>query len=194
MKTPMTPEECRGQLPGWHSVQKPDEFVECLKRAIAIGARRVIEIGVYMGGTLRAWQAVLPENSLIVAIDRSFNPYDHRTELPTHLSTETIMIESDSQDPNTLRQVSQLLPDGADVLWIDGGHAYDEVKADFDNYREFVRRGGLIAFHDIAECPTQPWVGVRKFWLELRKEHPDWQFEEIIREPLGWGGIGIITV
>jgi predicted O-methyltransferase YrrM len=37
-----------------------------------------------------------------------------------------------------------------DLLFIDGDHTYDGVRSDYSMYSPLVRRGGLIAFHDIA--------------------------------------------
>ena len=36
-----------------------------------------------------------------------------------------------------------------DFLFIDGDHSYAGVKQDFEKYSGYVKRGGLIAFHDI---------------------------------------------
>ena len=41
-----------------------------------------------------------------------------------------------------------------DVLFIDGDHAYDGVKRDYEMYGSLVRDGGVIAFHDIV--PPNP--------------------------------------
>jgi len=38
-----------------------------------------------------------------------------------------------------------------DVVYIDGGHAYDEVISDIENYAEMVKPGGLVAIDD-ASC------------------------------------------
>lgn len=35
-----------------------------------------------------------------------------------------------------------------DLLFIDGGHKYAEVKADYKTWGHFVKPGGVIAFHD----------------------------------------------
>jgi hypothetical protein len=42
------------------------------------------------------------------------------------------------------------------LLWIDGGHSYDEVRTDFISWEPFVSDGGVIALHD-----TYSWEGVR---------------------------------
>jgi hypothetical protein len=64
------------------------------------------------------------------------------------------------------------------------------VKADYEMYRDFVRPGGLIGFHDIRNTMhhRDNLCFVHEFWQEL-----EGQKEEII-DPLGyWGGIGLVT-
>ncbi|MBN8575709.1 MAG: class I SAM-dependent methyltransferase [Cytophagales bacterium] len=51
-----------------------------------------------------------------------------------------------------------------DVLFIDGSHEYDDVKADFHAFFPFVKKGGIIAFHDIKG----KWEGVIRFWNETQ--------------------------
>ena len=42
------------------------------------------------------------------------------------------------------------------LLFIDGGHKYEEVKMDFDSWSPFLVDGGMIIFHD------SDWPGVKK--------------------------------
>jgi len=49
-----------------------------------------------------------------------------------------------------------------DLLFIDGSHEYPDVLEDFQNYFPHVRRGGIVAFHDIEPAWTGPW----KVWQE----------------------------
>ena len=35
-----------------------------------------------------------------------------------------------------------------DLLFIDGDHSYDGVKADWEVYREFLGHGSTVVFHD----------------------------------------------
>jgi predicted O-methyltransferase YrrM len=52
-----------------------------------------------------------------------------------------------------------------DVLFIDGSHEYEDVKADFEAFYPHVKKGGTIAFHDIKG----KWVGVIKYWGEVQR-------------------------
>jgi len=57
-----------------------------------------------------------------------------------------------------------------DVLFIDGGHEYEEVKDDWDNFSPFVKKGGVVYFHDCDA--TSP--GVVKLFEELKGKKTLW--------------------
>lgn len=50
-----------------------------------------------------------------------------------------------------------------DVLFIDGDHTYEGVKADYNKYFPFVDKGGIIFMHDVGH----PKLEVKKFWEEI---------------------------
>lgn len=52
-----------------------------------------------------------------------------------------------------------------DILFIDGSHEYEDVKADFHAFYPHVKKNGIIAFHDIKG----KWDGVIQFWAEVKK-------------------------
>ena len=79
-----------------------------------------------------------------------------------------------------------------DVLFIDGDHTYEGVKADFENYSKFARPGGLIAFHDIVPHPPETKCEVSKFWSEIKDSYT---YLEIVKNwRQNWAGIGIIYI
>lgn len=51
-----------------------------------------------------------------------------------------------------------------DMLFIDGGHTYNQVKLDFELFYPHVRPGGIIALHDVGE----QWTGIWKLWNEKK--------------------------
>lgn len=53
-----------------------------------------------------------------------------------------------------------------DILFIDGSHVYEDVKADFEAFYPYVKKGGVIAFHDIRGM----WEGVIKYWAEVKNK------------------------
>jgi predicted O-methyltransferase YrrM len=79
-----------------------------------------------------------------------------------------------------------------DYLFIDGDHSYPGVKCDFEMYRPMVRKGGLVAFHDIAEGPPVAVGGVPRFWREIKSKY---RHTEIIKDRQQRGyGIGVLYV
>jgi predicted O-methyltransferase YrrM len=77
-----------------------------------------------------------------------------------------------------------------DFLFIDGDHSLLGVRLDYFMYREFVRPGGYIAFHDINGSRWHHDVGclVSRFWSELKGEKQEFNSHR------DWGGIGLLKV
>jgi predicted O-methyltransferase YrrM len=106
--------------------------------------RRVLEIGVYMGGTLRTW---LDGPQIVVAVD---NLHLNRDAYPawTDIGAELIVIQGVSQDSNTIARIREHAP--YDFAFIDADHGYGSVKADADTVLPLMAPGGLLAFHDLV--------------------------------------------
>lgn len=52
------------------------------------------------------------------------------------------------------------------LLFIDGSHEYEAVKADFETFFPHVVPGGVVAFHDVIEN----WPGPLRLWHETVRE------------------------
>jgi len=52
--------------------------------------------------------------------------------------------------PKESRYAIKEVPRKIGVLFIDGGHEYEEVKLDYDLYSPLVVKGGWVAFHDLS--------------------------------------------
>jgi len=144
----------------------------------------VVEVGSFDGGTLWAWQQICPD---VVGVD--LPPEGHEDTVRLN-SLGCPIVCGDSHAQSTLERLQTVL-DGRrpDMLFIDGDHTYDGVKADYEMYGPLVRPGGLIGFHDILQHPEMPFVQVNRFWATL-----DVDSEEFISGPYRWGGIGVIRV
>lgn len=178
-------------------LQEPWEFEKLLEIYKAQAPRKVMEIGSFYGGTL--WYWTQSNNGVIldslVSVDYPIGPSDGRYEdmirsrshWPFWMKGTTQSfhdIQGDSHARVTIERVDQIFPEkDVDFLFIDGDHSYGGVKADYQNYSQFVRPGGLIVFHDVVGLPE-----VAKFWNEVKKGQ---RYQEIYAGPNGWG-IGII--
>jgi predicted O-methyltransferase YrrM len=165
--------------------------------------RVVVEIGSYLGGTLSCWAAVSRPDALIISIDmpekiegsagldgRGGNIARIRQLLAP--GQRLVEIIGNSHLPETGDQLTTAL-NGVpiDVLWIDGDHSYDGVSMDTEMYGRFVRRGGLIAFHDIHDSVLYPAHGSPAYWREIKATR---RTEEFIAHPAEGSGMGIGVV
>ena len=147
--------------------------------------RVVVEIGTANGGTLCIWCALAEPQAVIVSIDLPGGVHGggyprwksliYRRFAQPRQSLHLLRV--DSHLPATRDQLKSILPpEGIDFLFIDGDHTYDGVKKDFEMYSPLVRRGGLVAFHDICTHLPDAGCAVDEFWSEIRIQHKAWEF------------------
>lgn len=162
------------------AIQKPVEFGALLGLVRRLKPNVIVELGVSQGGTMYGFQHAA-RSATVLSVD---------------ISSNAATIRGDSHDPDTLNELRRLL-DGRpiDLLFIDGDHTYDGVRADFEMYAPLVRSGGIVAFHDILPHTAYPEFKVHEYWRELARTR---QFQEFI-DPSDWGwgqwgGIGVLTM
>ncbi|MFT4157747.1 MAG: class I SAM-dependent methyltransferase [Microbacterium sp.] len=72
-----------------------------------------------------------------------------------------------------------------DLLHIDGRHGYEDACEDYEQWRDTVRDGGVILFHDIAE--RREGFGVWRLWAEIAEPGRSFSFEH-------GHGLGVLAV
>lgn len=163
--------------------QKPKEFYELLKTLSEMQSNKIaVEIGSYDGGCLHAYVKLFDK---VISID-----LQNRSRLK-----EVDYIIGDSQKAlPLLKETIGGKNTKIDFLMIDGDHSYDGVKADFNLYHKLVRKGGIIAFHDIldTELHRELFCRVDLFWNEIKKDDRFISYEII--DGNDWGGIGYLIV
>jgi predicted O-methyltransferase YrrM len=171
------------------AIQKEQELASFLALLLDQPPEVVVEIGSDAGGTLWAWQQ-LPGVRRVIGVDQPDGPYSSGATLNGHGAE---VVHGDSHDPATLQALQDLLAgDLVDLLFIDGDHAYEGVKADFQMYSPLVRPDGIIAFHDICHHtdPRHADVGVDMLWRQL--DAAKGRKDVIVTDPPTWGGIGVL--
>ena len=183
------------------AVQKRSEFAPFLATVLKRRPKTVVEIGRAAGGSLWALCRAAASDATIVSVDLPNGPFggteasaDDVSRLDGYAQPRQslYLIEANSHDPETVSRVRDLAP-RIDLLFIDGDHSYEGVRADFEAYAPLVPEGGLVALHDIAPGPTEAVGGVPRFWQELCAK--DVKSVEIIADSgcqLGYG-IGLIA-
>lgn len=119
-------------------------------------ACQIAEIGSYVGASACCFGAGLTkkENKNIICIDTwnndamtegSRDTWAEFQENIANFSTHVIPVRGFSSEVvGQVRSVTNVL----DLLFIDGDHSYDGVKADWEAYKTFLRPGSIIVFHD----------------------------------------------
>jgi predicted O-methyltransferase YrrM len=151
---------------------------------------RVLEIGVWHGGTLREWLAEDPD--VVVAVD----PDPQVTDYDVGEHTQFFLVIGRSQEDHVRDQIREHAP--YDWVFIDGDHAYDAVKADTDLALEVTRKGGLVVLHDIIWDRATGSIGPDQAFNELAHGRKHWTIVED-PEPSGYPsnnahGFGIVQV
>jgi predicted O-methyltransferase YrrM len=182
------------------AIQQRSEIGSLLEILQQNPPKYVCEIGTASGGTLFLLTQVCRPDALLLSVDLGLS--FERCLVHARFASrrqKIVSVRGDSSAPGTLRRARSLLRGHPlDLLFIDGDHSYQGVKADFVNYSPLVRRGGLIVLHDIVPDfgtrygkPTGSHTGgVPVFWGEIKAQL---RTSELIEDPGQDGyGIGIV--
>lgn len=174
--------------------QNPIEFAKLLSLYKQVAPMRVLEIGTHEGGTLHWWLRYARKGSIIGSIDVQRIEPERYESWRSHESVKVIWHTGKSQSLEASKWTSNnLYP--IDFLFIDGGHTYSEVVDDWRMYSPMVRKGGIIAFHDVIPHPN-PIVQADQFWKDLKESkiyNKTEEFFENIHENINMG-IGVVYV
>lgn len=158
---------------------------------------QIMEIGSLHGETLCRWLASMDAAGVALSIDLLVPPQDpryqaqklgHEITWPGWASDNGIRfycMNSDSKDPVAVKMSREIFSE-LDFLFIDGGHDYQTCLADWNNYSPLVRKGGIVAFHDLGH----EWPEVRKVWEQVRVGKESLEFVESASQY----GIGVLYV
>ena len=181
--------------------QVTEELIRLFEIVSGLQPESALEIGTWSGGTLFMTCRVAVSGATIISVDLPGGSFGRGYVWPRKFvyrrfakKTQALhLLREDSHAAKTCDRVRFLLQGRRlDFLFIDGDHTYDGVRADFEMYVPLVRRGGIVAFHDIVKHPPQAECEVDRFWNEIKQQY---RHIEIIKDPLqGWAGIGILHI
>jgi predicted O-methyltransferase YrrM len=161
----------------------------------------LLEIGTQCGGTLFLFTRVAAEDATVISIDLpegkfggGYPAWKSRLFKSFVISDQKVnLIRADSHMLETLDEAKRVLGGRpVDFLFIDGDHTYEGVRKDFEMYSPLVRKGGIIAFHDICPGPTEEVGGVPDFWQEVSAKQAR---KSIVKDHCQGGyGIGVLNL
>ena len=132
-------------------VQIKEEIKNLLLILDKVKPKVILEIGTAGGGTLFLFSNIAHEEATLISVDL-YQPTTKRIlfRYIKKRKQKIYLIQGDSHSIETLRKIEGILRNNrVDFLFIDGDHSYEGVKKDFEMYSPLVRKGGIIAFHDI---------------------------------------------
>jgi predicted O-methyltransferase YrrM len=183
------------------AIQIPSELAALGKILREHRPKFALEIGTASGGTLLFLTRLASPRATIVSVDLPSGGFGggygeerkRQYQRFARLGQRLHLLQGDSHSHATFERVKGAIGDQhLDYLFIDGDHRYEGVKRDFEIYGPLVRRGGLIAFHDIVDAPPEKVGEVPRFWREIRSRY---RYLEIVKDPSQGGfGIGILYV
>jgi autotransporter strand-loop-strand O-heptosyltransferase len=177
-------------------VQNHKEIFEAAEFFKNLKVKNFMEIGTDQGGTFAIWSK-LSKDGKRISVDMphgayGVNTYDvnERDNYLRSLGSDVTMFHGSSHEESMKDRVKENLNGiELDFLFIDGDHTYEGVKQDYEMYKEFVKPGGWIGFHDTkdTEYHRNSNCGVDKLWSELKGNKYDF-----IEPNSNFGGIGFI--
>lgn len=176
------------------TLQIPSEITRLARAVAALKPKIILEIGTARGGTLLIWSSIASEEVITCDLEHRAAQKPLLEALPPPGSQcKVTLLTGNSHDAAFKQRVAQALNGRkADFIFIDGDHTVEGVTADYNDYKEFVRSGGIIAFHDIVENQPLTTNQVYHLWKTIK---PKAVTEEFVNDPKQCGfGIGIVRV
>ena len=142
------------------------------------------EIGLgFYGSTHFLWRHIFKKVITIeYQMDRIFAFRENLNKFylkPALNDNKSKFVFGKSSDPASIKKLFNILGNKKlDMLFIDGDHNFEGVYADYHIYSSFVKRGGIIAFHDCLNNISGK--GVYKFIKEIQKTNNKIKFKKIV--------------
>jgi predicted O-methyltransferase YrrM len=179
-----------------------DEFHNFLKVFKDNNSQNILEIGTASGGSLFCLCKLAKNDATIISMDLPGGEFgggypEWKTSLYKMFNKKDqklILLRCDSHLDESVKKIKEILNGKQmDFIFIDGDHSYEGVKKDLEIYSPLVRKGGIIAFHDIAPNGSKESAGgVPAFWKEIKNKY---QYKEFIENEKQTGyGIGCIII
>lgn len=138
------------QIPGWQTDAEEAALIDLARAVPANGL--ILEIGAEWGRSAAAFALGSVQSVEIISVDLFPDAVldAHRANLAeAGLSGRSEQVISDSQ-AYKLKKTTKI-----NLLFIDGDHTYEGVKADLERYAPHVPVGGRMALHDVASMTNR---------------------------------------
>jgi len=163
------------KVPSWTSIAEREKLAELAEGVPAGG--QIVEIGALYGG-MTIVMGTANREARITSIDNfSWTPpgYEERpackAEMERNLAEFDVVAEIIEGDS---RVIGPAWDAPIDLLWIDGGHSYEFVRADLEN---FAPHAQVVALHD---WDNPAWPDIRQAVEDYNDHHQNWKIAEVV--------------
>jgi predicted O-methyltransferase YrrM len=121
-----------------------------------------VELGTWLGVGALHMSAASPKG-LTISVD--IDPkVSERVDIVRQQGLNLDYYKGKTLDPATLNHIGfhSEANSGIDLLFIDAEHSYGMVKSEYETYKNYMRKGGVILFDDLYLNE-----GMTRFWNEL---------------------------
>ena len=123
-----------------------DEIYDIILKPYADKAGHMLEIGVYMGGSLLVWQDYFSKMKITGLDD---NPIVPNSILKKYNSDRIDYQIGNAYSKKIFNKLMKKNPNGFDIIIDDGTHILDDQLKFIDLYLKTVRKGGLLVIEDV---------------------------------------------
>ena len=141
----------------------------------AKGRELAAELGVYEGVNTSNIARNLAEHGTVYAIDPF---YSGRLGVcwSYHIAKQEVSRSNTRSRVEFIRclswEASKLLPDDFDFVFFDGDHSVEGLRRDWEAWSPKIRKGGLVALHDVVATDTTPEHGCQTTFEEVVLQDP----------------------
>lgn len=157
-------------------LQARQEFEQLIDVYYTRQPKNVLEIGSLFGGTLYHWITLGTPDTNFTVIDLPVWTGDDRYTAQMrghkglwaswcHDNQSLVVSGRSSRSPEAISFAKERGP--FDFVFIDGDHTYQAVRTDFETYRPFVQKDGVLVLHDIFRRTAIDEVW--KLWHEIKE-------------------------
>jgi len=135
------------KIGGIYLQQHMDEYVDMINFLLLQNPpiKTFLEVGAASGGNTYVLSNILNLEKVIIIDDNSHHHHSKRKDILKDIQYEEYICDSQSEEA---KKYVNDLDIQFDFIYIDANHSFNSVKNDYFNYKDFVKIGGLLGFHD----------------------------------------------
>jgi len=173
-----------------HCVQLEEELDWLLAIYDNLAPRHILEIGAHTGGTLWHFMQHAPKGSWFTEVSLISTPHIPQWVAWANEHGHGLeVLDADSTAATSVAWMQSQAP--YDFAFIDGSHEWEYVSKDWANVRRMVRKGGIVALHDITDHTLHERVDVPRLWKQIRN-NKQLRTAEKVALPGQFCGIGVV--